>query len=336
MKIKQLLESFWNNNGLTKIFCLAIAIIIYTIYQVSLLDKKTFVVPLEIVENGSMTAASSVERPRSVRITVRTKKELLASISDSELSAYVDISAQTSEGNSTFPVLIRPAERLLSMEPFEITANPERITLFVEENTTSFIPISPSVVGTPAHGYEVAEVSSNPTSVKIEGPKSIVSTTKSLQTEKVDVTGISQAITQNVPLLHKHSLLSVDVTTPVEVSVTLRAESASRTISGVPITLSNLPQNFLVENGPFSISLELKGQLLDIERLSVSQILVQADCSKVQTEGTFSAPIIINIPGNLSLVSQSLENIDLQIKEIVIQENEALPQDGDQNEDITE
>ena len=336
MKLKQLLESFWNNNGPTKIFCLAIALIVYTIFQVSLLSKKTFVVPLEIVENGSMTASTSVDRPRFVRVTVRTKKELLATISDKDLSACIDISAQTTEGTATFPVLVRPVERLLLMEPFEVTANPERITLNVEEDTLRFVPISPSVVGTPAHGYEVAEVSSFPSSVQIEGPRSIVESVKSLQTEKVDVSGISEALTLSVPLIQKHTLLSVDVENPVEVKVTLRAESASRTLSGVPVSIINLPPNFQVENGPFSLSLELKGQLLDIEGLSTSWVLVQADCSKVSQEGKFSAPVIINIPGNLSLVSQSLENIDVEISEVIIEENEEEEDEGAKSEDKTE
>ena len=51
MKVSQLTEKL-RYNITAKIFCLIIAIFLYLFHHMSLLDSKTFTIPLRVQENG--------------------------------------------------------------------------------------------------------------------------------------------------------------------------------------------------------------------------------------------------------------------------------------------
>ena len=146
MNKKRLLEKIIDN-WIALAVCFVLALIIYFFYQMSTLDRKVFTVPLSIVENGSMTAATNVNRIKTVKVSVRARTEQLASVSENDFVACVDLSAQTKEGKFQFPVLVTPTDRLLLMEPLEITVNPDSISLNVEESIFRYVPLKPSTSG---------------------------------------------------------------------------------------------------------------------------------------------------------------------------------------------
>ena len=68
MSIRQLIEKILNKWP-AKIICFLLAIFLYVFHQVSLVEKKSFVVPLRVTENGMVSHVSQI--PSSVSVVVR-------------------------------------------------------------------------------------------------------------------------------------------------------------------------------------------------------------------------------------------------------------------------
>src|SRR5574344_898698 len=186
MNTKQLLDKI-AKNWPAKVICFVIALFIYFSHQMSILEKKTFTVPLTITENGSMVSATQSDR--YVKVTIRGQREEIATVTNKDIVAYLDITNETKEGDYTFPVLVQPSAHVQLMEPLEIRVKPEKVPLKIEARTVRYLPIEPVLSGSIAHGYEMKEVVVTPANIKVEGPGQMVESLTTIATEAVDVEG---------------------------------------------------------------------------------------------------------------------------------------------------
>ncbi|MBO4318917.1 MAG: hypothetical protein J5857_00410 [Treponema sp.] len=327
MKIRQLLDKLLNNWP-AKVICLALALLLYFFYNLSLLDKKTFTLLVSTVENGQMTCATDKNAIKSVKVTVHAKQEQLAGINEDDLNAYIDISSQTEEGTFDFPVLIETSPRLKLMDPLEITSVPENIKTTVEEKKFKYLPVKTSIVGTPSRGYEVLSVTVLPTYARIDGPRSIVDSLSQIYTGAIDIDGIYRSTEYDVPLINENQYLTLKETQNVKVTVDLVQSQTSTTFSQVQVTFIGLPDTLYVANGPFSVSLNLTGTVLAFERLSESQILALANCSSVTEAGEYDIPIDITVPSGIQVDAQSFHSVHLKIESSMEEINEEIPENS--------
>ena len=72
-----------------KVICLVIAIFLYFFHQASLIDSKTVVVPLQIIENGIVMHMGNT--PKSVSVVVRAEDETIKSLSDKLFDVFTDV-----------------------------------------------------------------------------------------------------------------------------------------------------------------------------------------------------------------------------------------------------
>ena len=325
MKIKQLLNKLLENWP-AKVICLALALLLYFFYNLSLLDKKTFTLLVSTIENGQMTSETDKNTIKSVKVTVHAKQEQLAGINEDDLNAYIDISSQTTEGTFDFPVLIETSPRLKLMDPLEITSVPEKIKTTVEEKKFKYLPVKTSMVGNPARGYEVLSVTVVPTYARIDGPRSIVDSLSQIFTGAIDVEGIYRSTEYDVPLINDNQFLKLSETQTVKVTVDLVQSQTSTTFSQVGVTSIGLPDSLYIANGPFSVSLNLTGTVLALERLSESQILAIANCSSVTEPGEYDIPIEITVPSGIQVDAQSIQAVHIAVESSLEEINEEIPE----------
>lgn len=331
MKMKRLLDKLLDNWP-AKVICLALALLLYFFYNLSLLDKKTFTLLVSTIENGQMTSATDKNAIKSVKVTVHAKQEQLAGINEDDLNAYIDISSQTEEGTFGFPVLIETSPRLKLMDPLEITSVPEEITATVEEKKFKYLPIKPSLVGNPARGYEVLGVKIEPTYARIDGPRSIVDSLTSINTGAIDVDGIYRSTEYEVPLINDNQFLRFTESQNAKVTVDLVQSQTSSTFSQVQVTYIGLPDNLFVANGSYSVSLNLTGTVLAFERLSESQIMALANCSSVTEPGEYDIPVEITVPAGIQVDAQSFQSVHIVVESVLEEIKEDLPETLPQEE----
>ena len=164
-----------------KIICLVIAVFLYFFHQASLIDTKTFVVPLTIIEDGMVM--------RSVSVVVRAEEDAVKSVSISDLTASINLDTITQAGSYKLPIKITLSDRLMEYDPFEVKIKEDTIKIDVDLKTMKYVPIDPyqNQIGEVADGYEIDSIEISPSTVEIMEPASIVA-----KTDKVIVQGLQR------------------------------------------------------------------------------------------------------------------------------------------------
>ena len=140
MSIKTLFEKILDKWP-AKIICLVIAVFLYFFHQASLIDTKTFVVPLTIIEDGMVMHVGTV--PRSVSVVVRAEEDAVKSVSISDLTASINLDTITQAGSYKLPIKITLSDRLMEYDPFEVRLKDNTVTIDVDIKATKYVPILP-------------------------------------------------------------------------------------------------------------------------------------------------------------------------------------------------
>ena len=152
MNTKRLLDKILDKWP-AKVVCLIIAIFLYFFHQASLIDSKTIVVPLQIIENGIVMQIGNA--PKSVSVIIRADEETIKSVMPSDISASICLDDITQKGTYKLPVKINISESLMEYDPFEIKMKDDTVTISVDRKAIKYVPIVPSVIGEVANGYEI-------------------------------------------------------------------------------------------------------------------------------------------------------------------------------------
>ena len=202
-----------------KVICLIVAIFLYFFHQASIIDSKTLVVPLKILENGVVMQVGSA--PKSVSVVVRGSAEDIKLVDPSEITAYVSVDDITQKGQYTLPVQLSLSDALLVLDPFEVKLKDENLTLYVDRKAIKYVPLMPSVVGEVAHGYEVESITMNPSTIEITGPESVINSTQSVYTTRVNVSNAETNFTVETSYQNLSSIITVVDEGPYKATVTV-------------------------------------------------------------------------------------------------------------------
>ena len=101
MKVNQIAEKIRYNLS-AKLICLVIAIFLYMFHHMSLLDTKTFTVPLRIQEDGIVMNVGDVQK--YVTVVIRADREQITALHHDDIDAYIVLDYITENGNYNVPV----------------------------------------------------------------------------------------------------------------------------------------------------------------------------------------------------------------------------------------
>ncbi len=312
MNIKFLEKVF--NNWIPKIVCLGLSLLLYMQIQNSSLVTKEFTVPLHVLEDAEMTLLSSPSSIAPIKVSVRGRTEQLSSVTDQSLDVFVDISSKTKAGRYKFPIYVKQSDALLLMDPLEIRLGKETISLEIDKKVKKYINIKANLAGSPAHGYEASSVQITPPYIEVTGPASIIESISTIQTEKVDIEGLTRISEQDVLLRNENSHISFDTKNPVHVSVQVEKSKVHKNFTDISIEFKRLNPLFEITSDVKTTDIVFSGQLLQLENMSSATIKVSCDCSSINEEGTYSLPISVLVPSGLALDKQSVESVQVTAK----------------------
>ena len=324
MSIKPLLKKL-TNNWPAKAICFVLAAMIYFFHQISLLDTKVFTVPLEVRNQEALVAVSGLEQAKFVKIKIRTKREQIASITDDDLAAYVDLSSEPDAGFYDYPVYVALDSKVegLDLDPFEISNKPDYVQLRVERRVTKALPLFASILGTPAYGYKVLPAKLDPPFVTLTGPSSFIEALDEISTEAISIEDGESPIEVTVkPLIHDPYVSFLNQS-DIKVTIPIVAEKNVKEFKDIEVTLKNLSPDLLLLKSPQKISFILEGDLLDIEKLTVRNVKVYADCYSIREPGTYEIPIHFDIPRNINIYDQNLTSVTVKVEKAAGEDEES-------------
>lgn len=312
-----------------KVCCLIVAISIYLFHQASLTDKRSFVIPLTLIEEGGVMHTG--DYTSNVTVVVRANMEELSALHSNQLQAFVNLNGIAKSGEYNLPVKVNVADEIMAFDPFEIKVKPEYIKIKVENKDFKYIPLEANVIGEPAHGYEITEVQINPNYVEISGPQTIIENTQKLFLEKVDVTNLTDNQDFSVQYKSLNKLISIKEEGPFNVSVVIEAQEMERTIDNVNVSILGLNESFYLKDDIMPVSITLEGKVVDLENYIPGRRLVTLELQRISEPGEYDLPLAFNVPSYLYLIDSSEKTVHITV---LNKEEEKL--ETNEDEGITE
>jgi len=324
MNTKRLLDKILDKWP-AKVICLIIAIFLYFFHQASLIESKTLVIPLEIIENGMVMQVGNA--PKSVSVVVRAGEETIKSVLPTDLSASVCLDNLTQKGTYKLPVKINLAESLMEYDPFEVKIKDDMVTIDVDRKAIKYVPLVPSVIGDVAHGYEIDTITMSPSTIEITGPESIVNATEQIYTTRVNVSNAETNFSTETSYQQLNKLLNVIDEGPFKAEVSVKPKIMEREFDSIKVEVLYLDSSFeLTEELPL-VSIKLSGAMPILENYILSKHAVQLNLYDIKEEGTYEIPLKYIIPANLQLIEKSDEELTVTVVrkalEETVEENEA-------------
>lgn len=336
MNIKQITDKLLFNWPI-KLICLIVAIFLYIFHQTSLVERKNFVVPLQVIENGQVMCVDSV--PASVTLSVRALSEDISDIHINDFTAVLDLSFISETGEYEIPIKVSISDALKKFESLEIKIRPSSsIKVKVEEKIVKFIPLETSISGEPASGYFVESLSLEPSSVSVVGPASIVEKIEKLYTDKVLVSNAKTNFSTEVSYFPINKKIIVSDVGPYKATVVISPMPMTKAYEKIAISALNLSQNLeLISNIPEG-TLVVDGTVPFLENYNLPKNAMQFDLSKISEPGEYELPVNVAISSNLSVKSFSPKTVAIKIveKQPILEESESETEKNTENPESAE
>ncbi|MGH2632349.1 MAG: CdaR family protein, partial [Tepidiformaceae bacterium] len=191
-----------------------------------------------------------------------------------------DLVARTA-GGSTVTVTLSPTTARVSL----------KVQPIFEQRT---IGLTPSIVGTPAPGYRVGNVTIDPPVVTVTGPKDVVDGLQGLGMDQVDVGGATKDVVQSRLVDRVPNLVADHTSVIVTVSI-VPFDTAATFIVAPDISP---PAGLTVSGGPYSVTVKVSGPLAQMQALKPIDIKATLSTADAVV-GTAPYPVTVTLPAGL-------------------------------------
>ena len=274
-----------------KIVCLMLAVLLYLICRVTMLEKRSFAVPLEVTNVGNLTYSSPI--PRSVRVTVRGDNSEIGVLSEKDFRAFIDTGFYTEEGLYKVPIHLELSDEATMIVPLEVQVSPEYLTIDFERKISDLKQIKVNTSGSCAKGYEVTSISIEPDVVQISGNSRQVNGMSYLETNVINLQEKTESFSQKVKILNQNPLLSITGNTDFTVKVEISPIATEKVFEGTDVYYLGLTSALAVENEKMHYKLLLGGNQNELENYKVPPRAVYVDCSDIFEPGEYELPLSV-------------------------------------------
>jgi YbbR domain-containing protein len=245
-------------------------------------SERGLSVPVEL-QNVPRDLELVGEPTNVVDVRVRAAPSVIQRLTPGDVSARIDLSG-VREGEHIVHLTSDDIRVPFGVRVVKIT--PSIITMGFERTMQKTVPIRPRLLGRPALGYEVAEVTAEPGEVRVAGPKSRVQEMESAYTEPVSVDGAGSTVVETVNLGLDDPVLRIQGSPRVRVTARIREVQETRTLDGVEVEV----RGGALAVQPARVRVVLSGPASALARVKPAQVHAYVDAARVKN-GTASVAV---------------------------------------------
>ncbi|MDP6907466.1 MAG: CdaR family protein [Candidatus Marinimicrobia bacterium] len=166
----------------------------------------------------------------------------------------------------------------LDLEFVEVIS-PRNIKINLDQYLVKKVPIQSQVIISTEPGYvQVGNQVFIPDSISIGGPQEVVDTIAFVNTGKDTIEGLVSSLERELSIINPNKLVNFD---PKKVQGYIDIQPISETIvTGIPVKLTNKPNDINVFVNPATVSLTIVGGLNEIARITSNDIEVMINFEK--------------------------------------------------------
>lgn len=275
------------------------------------------------VNQGTAPADLDVREPKvsPAEVTVSGPESVIARV----VEARADVIIEPSGLDVDRDVELIPVDIVGDrVTPADVEPNVARvrIAVFRDQRTRSLV-VKPVVTGTPAAGFEVAAVTSDPLLVLVEGDDDELAGLTAADTTPVSISGATQDLTADVPLNLPAGVLVLGGDETVAVTVSIRPIAATRVFDAGMVLVGEQP-TLDYRLSANHVLATVGGPLSDLERLDGAAFTLEVPVAGLGV-GTYEVRLSANLPVGLSLVGVDPEVVTVTITQASATNPSAAP-----------
>ena len=244
---------------------------------------------------------ATVSGPKSVIDTIiELKAQVAVDASGIDINQLVTLVPIDDKGQA-----LGPSARV-DVDPPQVRV---RVSVFTDRRSKT-IPVSPTVNGTPAAGFEIESVEVNPVVVSVEGDANDLAGLDQADTAPVSVAGASSEFVQTVGLALPEGVEALG-SGSVQVTVHLRPITATRTFdAGLVLIGARSDRQYRLSTDRVLVT--IGGSVADLDRLSGAALALSVDVTGLD-EGTHSVSVSANLQTGLTLLGATPNPIEVTV-----------------------
>jgi YbbR domain-containing protein len=267
-------------------------------------------IPIELrdLPEGLEVVEESVQQ---VEVRLRGPAEVLRKLTAQDVNVGVDL------------LDAEPGERLAYLTVGDVTApfgarvarvTPTTVRVVLDRTVERLVEIIPRVVGSPAAGFELADIDLSPQRIEVVGPSSRIEGLAQVTTEPVSVDGLREPYARLVRV-ELDPLVRVAREENVALRLDIREERGRRELTGVAV--KGLPAGPPATLVPATVSVRVEGPRSVVEGLGSEDLVAQVELNALGPGRHAVAPsIIISSPeaNAIDVISIEPEEVEVRIQ----------------------
>ena len=235
----------------------------------------------------------------AVEVRLRASPGIIHALGSGEVSAQIDL-AGVAEGERI--VHLTPESIRVPFGVKVVRINPSILTLNFEQTLQKTVPIRPRLVGRPAPGHEVADLTSRPAEVRIAGPRSRVAELESAFTEPVSVEGATVSVAEDRNLGLEDPLLRILDTPKARVTARVREVEERKAFDDLPVAVRGGAASIR----PGSVRVVLVGPVSALRLVSSADVRPYVDVTTLESPGSARVAVEI-LPGQAGVRVEAVD-----------------------------
>ena len=303
---------FFKNFG-KKTIAIIISILLWIVANLEFDIEKNIDIPINY-SNLNPGLIITNNPPESISIKLKGPRSQISTLSNSNTIFNFDLSSYSS-GMRKMDIA---GDELNFPREVDVTGiSPASIELKIDDLITKTVKLKP-VFNLPDQGYRIVdEPKIEPTSIKVSGPKQILSDLKSLNTNLIELEGEKSEISIQVPIKTSSQLIKVLDDKLAKVTIKIEEVNLEKEFKDIKISFKNFKDiNYkLVENGKANLTFD--GPFTIINGLNNEDIEVYVDGKEIDNQLGDIHNLKVNVnfphPSDLKLTKLKPETIKVKI-----------------------
>jgi YbbR domain-containing protein len=275
--------------------------------------ETTKAFPVDPKPSGSLGTNQQVEtvNPSASEVTVTGPNSLVERVNQVVLP--IDIANRTTDFASVFtPVPIDKGGQPIA----GLTLNPSTISATVEITTRGKrVAVIAQIEGEPSSGFEVVDRLVNPNTVLVDGPRDVLDSMITVNTDVVSISGAEGDVATRVRIVGLPDGVSLlePQSGMVDVVVQIRQRGVQQPLPGQPVSVVNLTPGLAADVSPDSVILTVIGNEQELQNLTPSSLSIQVDARGLEP-GTYSLRPTVLLPANMEWKSLDPSMVTVTIR----------------------
>jgi hypothetical protein len=291
-----------------KLFAATCAFVLWFFVNAGERETQVLPFPIELINLPERSMLTNPARVDTVSVRLNGPGPLLASLDTRRSPIVLDLSRFDVGSDLRIKVreeMVRVPRgvRILDIEPPRIPVRLERVRRVT-------VSVTLAATGEPRDGYKVESLKGTPEQVQVTGPLSIVDRLTVLETEPIDLTGLTTSTQRTVGLVRTDQLGVKPE--QVNVEITVVPIITTREFKRLPIEVRNVDRPFQLK--PARVNLTVRGPQRAVQSLVLEEGAVYVD-GGTYGPGEHDLETEVALPPGIELVKREPPVVHLQIVE---------------------